>query len=573
MNKLRFFLFSITFQLIVLSVAAQVTIADRYFNIDAGKYLILINQEVGEINASHSGTKTTILAEGRNYTFDIPVSDFEKGISYLVQDEDNIAYQLYFTQLPIINVNTNNTIVDEPRVHAQLSLSESNGDLLEQDIGIEYRGGSTQALEKKSLRIEFWNDDQGTETENISLLGMRSDDDWNLEALYLEPLRLRSKLSFDLWNSMDELYYQNEEPEAINGVQIEFVELFINGTYRGVYGLSERVDRKQLQLKKRTDTEIRGGLYKGVAWGASTFTSLPGFNNNNEFWGGFQNKYPTDTIEWSNLYDLVNFVINDNNDSFYENFQDEFELDNAVNYFIFLNLLRAQDNTGKNIFIASYDLGEPYFYVPWDLNGSLGLFWDGSIDDFAGGILSNGLYERLRNDTSPGGFLERLEERWTELRNNIITIQNILAPYYTQFNYLDSNGVYERESIAWPAFEINGQNSITYLEEWLTRRINYLDGFFFNPNSLTNADSLDAKDFSLSLFPNPTFDRVQWQVPRGHCFAEKVRILNATGHFIKTIELLSGQNVLDLAELKPGLYFLRFEFCDGEMRLRRVVVK
>jgi hypothetical protein len=508
-----------------------------------------------------------------NYTFENPLLTFEKGIAYIVRDEQDNLYQLYFTELPIINILTDNLIVNEPRVHAQLSLCESNGNLMEDHIGIEYRGGSTQSLPKKSFRIEFWEDAQGVEKKDVALLGMRNDDDWNLEALSQEPLRLRSKRCFDLWRSMDEIYYQNEEPEAVNGVHLEFVELFVNGAYRGVYGLSERVDRKQLKLKKKTDTEIRGVLYKGVGWGASTFTSLPNFNNNNAFWGGFQNKYPTDTIEWSNLYDLVDFFINENDDLFYENYQDAFNLDNAVNYFIFLNLLRAQDNTGKNIFIARYDIGEPYFYVPWDLNATLGLFWNGDEDDFVHEIFFNGLYQRLRNDVSPGGFLERLEERWATLRNNIITTQNIVEPYFQQFNYLNSNDVYERESLTWPDFEFQGENSIAYLEQWVTRRIEYLDGFFYNTNSLTSIDDLASDAFSLKIFPNPTFDQVEWRISPGNPLVERVIILNAKGKFIQKIELLFGQNVLDLVELNPGLYFLSFEFSDGKKILKRSVLK
>lgn len=573
MNNLKILLFFFACQFMVFSIKAQVTIADRHFNIDTDKQLILINKEVGALNTIFPDLKTTVMTEGTNYTFDIPVVMFEKGIAYEVRNEQDILYQLYFTELPIINVNTNNTIVDEPRVHAQLSLCESNGNLLDHDIGIEFRGGSTQSLPKKSFRIEFWDDPQGDEKVDVALLGMRSDDDWNLEALSREPLRLRSKLCFDLWRSMDQIYYQDEEPEAINGVHLEFVEMFINGSYRGVYGLGERVDRKQLKLKKLTETEIRGTLHKGVGWGASTFTSLPGFNNNDEFWGGFQNKYPTDVIEWSNLYDLIDFFINENNDNLFENYQEKFEINNAVNYFIFLNLLRAQDNTGKNIFIARYDSDEPYFYVPWDLNASLGLFWNGNTDDFVHDILSNGLYERLRNDVRPGGFLDRLEERWMELRNDIITTQSIAAPYYVQFNYLDSNGVYERESLTWSDFEFDGENSIDYLEQWLTRRIEYLDEFFYNTGSLITAVDPALVDFSLDIFPNPTFDQVEWRIPPDNASVEKVIILNTTGKFIQEIELISGQNVLDLVTLNPGLYYIRFEFSDGEKRLERLVVK
>ncbi len=572
MDNSKYLLFFIVFQLMIFSMKAQVVITDRYFNVDASKQLILVNQPLEALNIMYPDAKTTIAGKGVNYTFDIPVLNLEKGIAYTVQDDQNNTYNLYFSELPIIKIQTNNTIVDEPRVHAQLSLCESNGSLLQHDIGIEYRGGSSQVLPKKSLRIEFWNDELGTEKENVALLGMRSDDDWNLEAFYREPLRLRSKLSFDFWRNMDNLYYQNEEPEAINGVHQAFVEVFLNGAYQGVYGLSERVDRKQLKLKKNTETEIRGGLYKGVDWGVSSFTSLPSFNNNDEFWDGIEHKYPTDIIEWSSLYGLANFIINENSDDFFENYQDQFKLDNAVNYFIFMNLLRAQDNTGKNIFIARYDQDEPYFYVPWDLNASLGLFWNGNLDNYTEGILTNGFYERLRNDTNPGGFLERLEERWTQLRNTIITTEAIVAPFYTQYNYLDSNGVYEREGMAWDEYEFGGEDDITYIEQWLIRRIEYLDGFFYNPNSLTKVDTLESDDFFLKLFPNPTFDRVQWEKPADFCSVEKVIVLNATGHFVQSIDILEGQNVLDL-DINPGLYFLRFEFCDGKKILKKLVVK
>ena len=72
----------------------------------------------------------------------------------------------------------------------------------------------------------------------------------------------------------------------------ENVELVINNEYRGVYTLSERVDRKQLKLRKYENGSIRGELYKGVGWGASTNTSLPEYDNKKILWGGQENKYP-----------------------------------------------------------------------------------------------------------------------------------------------------------------------------------------------------------------------------------------------------------------------------------------
>ena len=492
------------FNVVVYSQNGVVNIDTIYFNIDINKRIILVNRNVGELNSSYSESKNSILSNGANYTLITPVSEFEIGTTYKVSDIQGEYSDLYFTQLPIINITSNNTIVNEPSVHAHFSMCESDGNFIENAIGIEYRGGWTQTLSKKSFKIEFWNDTSGNNTEDFSLLEMRSDDDWNIQAMYNEPLRLRSKVNFELWREIDTLYYTEDEPKATNGVTQEYVELFVNKEYRGLYALSERVDRKQLQLEKFKNGEIRGELYKGVSWGASTFTSLPQYDNNSEVWSGFEYEYPDDEINWTNIYELVDFVINEDSITFYENYQDKFKIDNAVNYFIFLNLLRATDNTGKNIFIARYNNDEPYFYIPWDLEGTFGMIWNGTKENITDDILTNGFYKRLILDNEENGFLEKLKRRWNELRHYIISVESIIEAFNTQFHYLKANGVYERELKAWSDCEFFDYNNIEYTYEWLENRLNYLDNIFNNPELLTSIqeDKLIEK-IRFRIFPNP----------------------------------------------------------------------
>src|SRR5690606_8152803 len=124
-------------------------------------------------------------------------------------------------------------------------------------------------------------------------------------------------------------------------------------------------------------------------------------------------------IDWSNLYNLIDFVKNSNNNEFYAQYQNKFQLDNMVDYFIFLNLLRATDNTGKNIYIAKYDTEEPYFYVPWDLDGTFGIIWSGNHENITNDILRNKLYDRLLQDCSVNGFREKLRDRWNSAKQSI----------------------------------------------------------------------------------------------------------------------------------------------------------
>jgi hypothetical protein len=490
-----------------------VVIASKWYKIDQSKKIIVVNRSVDDINSIWTQPKTVIQLD-TFYSFVTPINQVVIGEPYSISIPSEFSYySLFFSELPIISITTDNEIVDEPRVLANFTIVESNGQEIKSNIGIEYRGGFSQSLPKKSFRIEFWEDEIGNQTRNVNLLGLKEDDDWNLQAMYNEPLRLTSKTSNDLWRMIHTIYYQKLEPEAINGIRMKYVDLFLNGEYRGVYCVGERINRKQLKLKKYNGS-IRGELYKGALWdGSVTFDSLPIIDNNSSFWGGFEFSYPDEIIDWSNLYNFVDFVMHSSESEFYSTYQTKFNIDNAVDYFIFLNLIRATDNTGKNIFVAKYTSNEPYFYVPWDLDGTFGTSWTGAADNFTTDILSNGFYNRLWLDCSENGFRARLKQRWNELRSTIISTNKLMSMFNASYNYLESNGSYKREAIAWNEYSAD-TNQLSYMKDWIALRITYLDSVFTEPCSHINrvwkksCEYPNREKRKLTLYPNPTSNSV-----------------------------------------------------------------
>ncbi|PIE86482.1 MAG: hypothetical protein CSA05_00180 [Bacteroidia bacterium] len=534
---------------------------------DDAKKLILINKDVAILNTEYPNLKNRILSAGLFYDFSSPVTELETGNSYAVTDQNKQTYKLYFTQLPIVSIDTSEAIVDEPRVYAEFALCESNGNFIQNNIGIEYRGGSTQAYPKKSLRIEFWKNKNGDDTKNISLLNMRSDDDWNLQAMYNEPLRMRTKICFELWNKIDTLYYLKDETKAINGVRQKFVELFVSNEYRGVYALSERIDKKQLRLKKFKNGEIKGELYKGKEWGgATTFSDLPPYDNNKDFWGGYRYIYPKDTTSWENLYNFVDFVINAKNADFYENYTDKFKIDNAVNYFIFMNLLRAKDNTGKNLFVAKYKKDKPYFYVPWDLDATLGINWTGEQDNISNDLISNKFYRRLILDTL---FTDKLKVRWNHLRETVISTNSILALFRDYYNYLNKNGVYERELLAWNEYDFDYDGNIQYLTNWVENRIIYLDNIFNRPKLLRELlRTRELTKVDVKIYPNPASNTLRIRLGSKHKI-ENISILNLLGSCI----LSCNSTNIDVSNLDKGIYFVIINLKNSPKLLEKLIIE
>lgn len=555
--------------LLILNINASansLSIEEHLYHIDNNINLILINEDLNGINSNN--ISSIILGEAV-YTFGSTISQLQIGKSYTVSSPTNEMFTLYFTQLPIVSLHTTSVIVDEPRVYARLRLCKEGSSCIEHDIGIEIRGGSSKSYPKKSFRIEFLEDTINDKTLDVSLLGMRNDDDWNLQAMYNEPLRLRSKVNFELWERIANLYYMQQEPNANNSVEQEYVELFLNDEYQGIYTLSERIDRKQLKLKKYKDGEIRGELYKGVGWGASTYTSLPNYDNTNEFWSGFKYEYPSNVINWNNLYEYVDFIINDDSLGFYQKYTEYLCLENAVNYFIFLNTLRATDNTGKNLYLAKYNTNEPYFFVPWDLDGTFGMIWNGSQENITNDILTNGLYNRLLLDNASTGFTACLIERWKELRDSVISVNNVLSMFNSEFHYLNRNGVYEREQRVWAECPFLDLNNIDYTRSWLEARLDFLDMEWGDSSSFSNITNTEMSIQSLVVFPNPVYDHCKF---KSDIEVIKISIFNDIGVLHKVIHPSDMTGEIDMRRFKSGFYIVVFDLITGVKEVKKVIV-
>jgi len=463
-------------------------------------------------------------------------------------------------------MTTTGEISDSPKILGHFEFKAPETPLVSSRIGVEYRGATSQSYPKKSMEIEFWLDDNGDETQEFSLLNLHKGDSYNLQAMYNEKLRINSKTSNELWQKIyPNVHYKNDENDAKSGILMKYADLFLNGEYRGVYALGEKVNRKILKLKKNDGNQIKGELYKGDQWGgATTFTGLIPFDNNSDLWDGYEYKHPKDVIRWENLYNLIDFVLNENDETFNATYSSKFDVDNMVDYFIFLNLVRATDNTGKNIYLAKYKKDGPYFYVPWDLDGTFGSIWDGTEDDVVDDLLFNGLYTRLWQEP---GFRSKLAKRWAHLRTDIVTKENLVQMLNNNMEKLKKSGVYEREAIVWDAYEFSPE-TLNYQKDWLGRRIDFLDSIM----KTLSATDTPLKNSKLSLYPNPASDFLY--IDAGNMKNSDLQIIDFSGREIlsKNLGNITTQIQIPITNIPEGIYFVILKG-DAEVKTAKLVVK
>lgn len=479
--------YSFLFSFLFFEIFGQVVIPEGRYQIDESRKIIVVNKLplVSEVSGNQ------INFDGKTFVYQGGVFTPQYGTNYPVRYQGT-EYSLYFTELPLLNITLPNLnmdhIVSDADINGVIALSDPIPNTFYQsNMGIRIRGASSAEFPKKSYRVTLKNDTYSA-NKDASLLNLRSDKRWLLLAMWNEELKLNNKVSYELWREIHSLHYQASEPEALSTIRMVYIELFINKQYRGVYAFTEDMDRKQLKLKNQSGG---GELYKGDYWGgAVTFDHVPDLPGAPiETWGGWEMKYPDwEDGNWNAIRNFTDFVKNATDAEFSSQIESKILIPSFIDYYLFLNLTKAEDNLGKNTFIAKYTAGDPYFIVPWDLDGTWGYNWKGEWEPRKTAILSNSLYKRLL-ELNPNQFKEKLALRWFDLRKNAFSIPSLQNRFDTQKEFLERNAIYDREYLVYqgnydqhfPFYKLAHRNeALTNIKDWIVSRTDNLD-HYFNP--------------------------------------------------------------------------------------------
>lgn len=392
------------------------------------------------------------------------------------------TFSLFFTTLPLLRIQTDKGIPYEPKLESHLQLAYANPDpekqstlFFESHAGIEIRGMSANRFDKKSYGIELWQNEFRVD-RSVPLLGMAYCEDWILDAMYIDELRMRNKFSFEIWNKMETMQEGNLQEKKRTGIKMEYVELFLNQRYYGLYCLGEKMDEQLLDFSYAQD-EAGGVFYKTYGWheGSTTFRSYLNEPVLSMEWDGWEQIFPEDYFYWDPLSDMRKLVTVAADDAFGKRIDSVLDLQNAANFYLFLNLLKAWDNVGKNIFLARYTESSKFFFLPWDLEATMGRTWE-MKDSNPYGIVGNGLHERLIS-LNTMAYNETLSEMWSSYRASVLHRDALVQDVEDHYLLLRKNGVMSRENERW-GLEIDIDYEYNYMVKWIEERLLVLDGHF-----------------------------------------------------------------------------------------------
>ncbi len=425
--------------------------------------------------------------------------------------------QISFTHIPIIQLTGD---FGNDYSAGTITLAQPSGEAETYNMKAKYRGRLTNNSNrhKHNFHIKLLN--EAGNKLNKSLLGLRKDNSYLLDAGQIDLGRIRNHVANEIWRDMGgKPYYAGSVSGAKSYIDCEFAELFINDEYFGLYSLTEAIDRKQMKLMEYEDDVdiIHGELIKAsgydmtAMWGAS---ELP--DNQSGTWGGFEMKYPEiDDVcptDWSPLYAAVCFVCESSADDFVRDAGKYFDFPMLVDYYIFNAALASTDHSGNNNIWAYYDIQqEQPMATPaiWDFDTTLGQTWNEEdihsstapeTGDFASvtDAATTNLFHRLLNDDADE-FLDAVSQRYWQLRPAVFSADSLAARFNGYFDMLRASGTLAREEARWSGdTDISGlpldfAYEQQYIDDFIRRHITYLDGLFgseagihpVRPNTLT----------------------------------------------------------------------------------------
>lgn len=495
------------------------------------------------------------------------------------KDKTLASVVVNFTFMPVVEVQGYN-ISAETYTDGYIRVTDAEVEGIDTLInaGFRYRGATAANMSKKSLAVKL-RDSQG-QSIDCSFFGLRSDNNWILDAMAIDRARMRNRVSTDLWLDFSEKpYHATLKPNELNGTRGRFVEIVFNGSYAGIYCMTEKVDRKQLKLRKMDDDgTINGVLYKSTSWTYSVLmghypdnrfypkVSVSAARSTSEVWDGWESKYPdledSPVIDWTPLRTAINLVATGSKNNFTALVEDYFDLPVWRDYYLFTELMLATDNHGKNEYLFCYDKNEynKMSITPWDLDGTWGLRWDGSenitanaTQDFITFLWANehgenNLY-RMLTMYDYKDWKENIAKRYVQLRTKYFDPDTLVARFNRYYELFHMSGADIREKKRWNnnnGIPLDFETEMNYLHNWINKRVAALDAAYNYDPATVGISNIIADGFSVSGGVG--------EIVVASDNGIQVRVYSQDGLLVRKLGILSG-----LSEIKgfaPGIYIV-----------------
>lgn len=381
------------------------------------------------------------------------------------------------TGLPCVAITSSKAITSkEEYVDSTIAINgggASYGADLEQTVcRVKVRGAYSSRLEKKPYTIKF-----GKKTAVLDLTAEKS---WILVASHLDLSQMRNYTAYEIAREFDATEFSP---------RMRFVDVFVNGQYRGLYLLGDKVDisSTRFTVDKNTDEpDIGVFLELEKDFRAEGVKGYDYFQTPQGWCVTFKDPDADKLTAEQRNYIRDYFIAAENAIISGVGYEDYIDVDSFIDWFLVETLFKNCDSEFTSSIYFHKDRGGKLKMGPvWDFDSGLGNH-EGfpELLDTTGWQPRYGTYfEYLMQHED---FRARMSRRWWE-KHSVVesygalvdsTKELIRASYDENFKVYDilQNGIPPVPSYIADLKSIDGQAE--FMKDWVTKRIAWLDNEF-----------------------------------------------------------------------------------------------
>ena len=370
------------------------------------------------------------------------------------------------------NAETNNHLTDTPAL-ATSAL-------------INIRGRSSREFNKKSYRITLIYDD-GT-NNNQSVMGMDAHHEWVLHGPFLDKSLIRNYMWYNISGECME-YAPN----------VRFCEVVINGSYQGLYLMTESITKGYDGSRLTMEVEKKGSTFSGYVLRVNDSYPFEDTTSVIHSYGNYayvaripvEVVYPGTIHQTAEIRRAIELEFSAFEKALYSYDYDSEEygytkwidIPSFVDYYI-LNEFTCNIDAGRLSTYVYKDISEKYKICVWDFNNTCDNYIETRVNPYNFDTQNRLLYHMLCRDED---FTEAIITRYKKLRQGVLSEEYLM-------NYIDKTVAYlgpaiDRNFDKWGYSFLAGysllkgedreicsyEEAISQLKEFLIRRGNWMD--------------------------------------------------------------------------------------------------
>lgn len=346
---------------------------------------------------------------------------------------------------------------------------------------IKLQGNSTLQLPKKNYTVNLYSDEKRSVKLNKEFKNWGFHNNFVLKANYNDILHARNVVGAKLWSKVVQSRSDYDTlPEELknspnNGAIDGFpVRVYVNGTYKGLYNWTiPKCDWMVGMNSSNANHVLLSAEFNDN--GDVAYQNNP--CNFNTLWDGSEDYFSVEVGK--NSSELVN-RLNNIILSIMHNDQPVFEhvldIQSAIDYFIFQEIILGTDGLAKNMLLATYDM-KKWYLSAYDMDSTFDLDWNGQILDYYGSDMPDSPYNNkfsallsyIRNN-----YHDAYVERYVELRKSVLSYSSIIEEFEKYIGIFGED-VYIQDTAIYPNIPSVTDNTLESLRYFVRDRLKYLD--------------------------------------------------------------------------------------------------